>query len=51
LWLEKIKPGGKPNLKNHWAKIETIALNNKKMKWYENWIKNVKDNYYIKIIE
>ena len=36
LWLEKIKPGGKPNLKNHWAKIETIALNNKKMKWYEN---------------
>ena len=50
LWLEKIKPGGKPNLKNHWAKIETIALNNKKMKWYENWIKNVKDNYYIKII-
>ena len=51
LWLEKIKPGGKPNLKNHWAKIETIALNNKKMKWYENWIKNVKNNYYIKIIE
>ena len=51
LWLEKIKPGGKPNLKNHWAKIETIALNNKKMKWYENWIKNVKDYYYIKIIE
>ena len=51
LWLEKIKPGGKPNLKNHWAKIETIALNNKKMKWFENWIKNVKDNYYIKIIE
>ena len=51
LWLEKIKPGGKPNLKNHWAKIETIALNNKKMKWYENWIKNVKDNYYIKIIK
>ena len=51
LWLEKIKPGGKPNLKNHWAKIETIALNNKKMKWYENWIKSVKDNYYIKIIE
>ena len=51
LWLEKIKPGGKPNLKNHWAKIETIALNNKKMKWYENWIKIVKDNYYIKIIK
>ena len=51
LWLEKIKPGGKPNLKNHWAKIETIALNNKKMVWYENWIKNVKNNYYIKIIE
>lgn len=51
LWLEKIKPGGKPNLKNHWAKIETIALNNKKMKWYENWIKNMKDNYYIKIIK
>ena len=51
LWLEKIKPGGKPSLKNHWAKIETITLNNKKMKWYESWIKGVKNNYYIKIIE
>ena len=31
--------------------LEIIALNNKKMKWYEDWSKNVKDNYYIKIIE
>ena len=49
LWLEKIKPGGKPSLINHWAKIEIMTLNNKKMVWYENWIKEVKKEYYIKI--
>ena len=45
LWLEKIKTGGKPNLKNHWPKIEAMSLNNKKMKWYENWIKKERENF------
>ena len=51
LWLEKIKPGGKPNLKDHWAKIEEMSLNNKKMVWYENWIKNEKENFYIEVLK
>ena len=51
LWLEKIKPGGKPNLDSHWPKIEMMALNNKKMDWYENWLKEIKHRFYVKILE
>ena len=50
LWLEKIRPGGQPNLKDHWPKIEAMSLNNKKMVWYENWIKKKKENFYIEIV-
>ncbi len=50
LWLEKIKPGGKPNLKDHWPKIEELSLNNKKMVWYENWIKKEKEKFFIELI-
>jgi len=51
LWIEKIKPGGKPGLGSHWPKIEMMALNNKKMEWYENWLKDVKHKFYVKILE
>ena len=50
LWLEKIKPGGKPNLKDHWSKIEEMSLNNKKLVWYENWIQKKKEGFYINIL-
>ncbi len=50
LWLEKIKTGGKPNLKNHWPKIEAMSLNNKKMKWYENWIKKERENFFVEVL-
>ena len=50
LWLEKIRPGGRPNLNDHWPKIEELTLNNKKMNWYENWIKNEKRKFYIEIV-
>ena len=49
LWIEKIKKGGKPSLKDHYSKIELMALNNKKMNWYNNWIKNKKRNFYIDV--
>ena len=49
LWLEKIKKGGGANLEDHWPKIELMALNDKKMKWYNNWIKRVKNKFYINI--
>jgi len=51
LWLEKIKPGGKPSLESHWPKIEMMALNNKKIVWYESWLKNIKNKFYVKIID
>ena len=51
LWLEKIKSGGKPNLDSHWPKIEMMALNNKKMNWYENWLKDVKHKFYVRIFD
>ena len=51
LWLEKIKPGGKPSLDSHWPKIEMMALNNKKMIWYESWLKDVKNKFYVKILD
>ena len=50
LWLEKIRPGGKPNLEDHWPKIEALSLNNKKMVWYENWIKKEKNKFFIEIL-
>ena len=49
LWLENIKKGGKPTLKEHWSKIEKMALNNKKMNWYNGWIKKEKEKFFIKI--
>ena len=49
LWLEKIKTGGRANIKDHWPKIEEMALNNKKMNWYNAWIKEVKKEKFIKI--
>ena len=50
LWLEKIRPGGRPNLKDHWPKIEELSLNNKKMNWYENWIKKQKETFFVEIL-
>tara|TARA_B100001093_G_C26766331_1_gene988058 strand:- start:116 stop:1390 length:1275 start_codon:yes stop_codon:yes gene_type:complete len=49
LWLEQIKEGGKPKIEDHWPKIEMMALNNKKMNWYNAWIEKAKKDKYIKI--
>tara|TARA_Y100000022_G_scaffold196223_1_gene202939 strand:- start:138 stop:1010 length:873 start_codon:yes stop_codon:yes gene_type:complete len=49
LWLERIKSGGRANITDHWPKIEAMALNNKKMKWYNSWIKKVRKEKYIKL--
>ena len=49
LWLERIKEGGKPKIDDHWPKIEMMALNNKKMNWYNSWIEEAKKDKFIKI--
>ena len=46
----ELRPGGKPNLKDHWPKIEAMSLNNKKMTWYENWIKKEKEKFYVEVL-
>ena len=47
LWLEDVRPGGKPDLKLHWSKIEEMALNHKKMVWYQSWIKDARIKFSI----
>ena len=49
IWIEDIKPGGRANLKDHWFDIENIALNRKKMKFYNNWISEAKKDIFIKM--
>lgn len=51
LWVEKIKAGGKPTLSTHWAEIEGMALNYKKMAWYDDWISDARENFFIQINE
>ena len=49
IWIEGIKKGGVPNLKDHWVEIELMALNKKKMDWYQKWIKNARKKFFINI--
>ena len=51
LWVEGVKKGGRPNLKNHWPEIEALALNKKKMDWYEDWIVSAREKFYVKVME
>ena len=50
IWIDKIKEGGKPNTVDNWVEIESMALNKKKMDWYENWIKESREKIYINIL-
>ncbi len=50
LWIEDVKVGGRPNLKDHWSEIEGMALNKKKMDWYEGWITSVRKNFFVEIL-
>jgi peptidyl-prolyl cis-trans isomerase SurA len=49
LWLEDAKEGGPPNLEKHWSDIEAMALNNKKMIWYQGFIQDARNKFYISI--
>ena len=49
IWIEGIKKGGAPNLKDHWVEIELMALNKKKMDWYQKWIQDARKNFFIDI--
>jgi len=49
LWVESVKEGGAPSLKNHWAEIETLALNKKKVSWFESWVADARKNFFVHI--
>ena len=49
LWVDGLKKGGRPNLQDHWAEVESMALNKKKMDWYQGWISGARKNFHIQI--
>ena len=49
LWVSGIKKGGRPNMVDHWSDIEMMALNKKKMDWYQDWIEKARTKFFIKI--
>ncbi|MEE8340540.1 MAG: peptidylprolyl isomerase [Candidatus Neomarinimicrobiota bacterium] len=49
LWLEDAKEGGPPDLEKHWIDIEAMALNKKKMEWYQEYIQDARKKIYISV--
>ena len=48
IWVDEVKEGGPPNLNSDWLDLEKMALNKKKSDWYNDWINEIKSNFYIK---
>ncbi len=49
LWVEAVKPGGLPSLETHWVEIEEIALNHKRMKYFQEWVVDARSKFFIDI--
>ena len=49
LWVEAVKPGGRPSLETHWVEIEEIALNHKRMEYFQEWVEAARTNIFIDI--
>ena len=49
LWVEAVKPGGHPSLEKHWVEIEEIALNHKRMEYFQEWVVDARTNIFIDI--
>jgi peptidyl-prolyl cis-trans isomerase SurA len=49
LWVEAVKPGGLPSLETHWVEIEEIALNHKRMKYFQEWVVDARTKFFIDI--
>ena len=48
IWVDEIQEGGPPSLETNWLELEKMALNKKKSDWYQDWIKKIKSQFYIK---
>tara|TARA_B100000949_G_scaffold212600_1_gene206900 strand:+ start:2446 stop:3726 length:1281 start_codon:yes stop_codon:yes gene_type:complete len=49
LWVETVKPGGYPSLETHWVEIEEIALNHKRMIYFQDWVTEARSKFFIDI--
>ena len=49
LWVEAVKPGGRPALETHWVEIEEIALNHKRMEFFQEWVVAARTSIFIDI--
>ncbi len=50
LWMESLKPGGRPTLETHYSEIETMAQNHKKMLKYEEWLSKIRSRFFVKVM-
>ena len=51
LWISDVRPGGPPNISDHWPEIENFALNNKKADWFQKWLHQSKSILFIDVYE
>ena len=51
LWISDLRPGGKPNLSDHWPEVENFALNNKKANWFQDWLNQSRAVLFIDIYD
>ena len=49
LWLEEVRPGGKPSLDLHWTEIEEIALNHKRMMFFKDLVSDARNKFFVNI--
>ena len=49
LWLEEVRPGGKPSLDLHWTEIEEIALNHKRMIFFKDLVSEARNKFFVNI--
>ena len=51
IWISDVRPGGKPNLLDHWPELESMALNQKKLIWFKDWLKQAKSLLFISVYD
>jgi len=51
VWISGVRPGGKPNLADHWPEVEKMALSQKKGIWFEGWLEQAASRLFISINE
>ena len=51
VWVSAVRPGGKPNLVDHWPEVEKMALNQKKSVWFQEWLEQARSRLFISIRE